>query len=62
MPRLASEVREDIETLLKSIRSDWLELAASSVAAEERSQIRSHVQWAYDELGRLLTELDAASG
>jgi hypothetical protein len=48
-----------MEGLLDSLRSDWTELAQAT-SKEHRLDIRAHIQWAYDELGGLLRELDGA--
>jgi len=61
MRRTAAKIRKDMEALLETIRRDWLELATISATVEQREQIRLHIQWAYDELGSLLAELDAAA-
>ncbi|MFC4292337.1 hypothetical protein ACFOWX_07905 [Sphingorhabdus arenilitoris] len=53
------ELRNDAEALVESIRLDWRDLAELPLTQEQRQGIRTHIQWAQEELGGLLAELDA---
>lgn len=52
------KLRRDAEGLFESIRIAWIELGTPNLAIERRKGILTHMQWAYQELGGLLAEID----
>jgi hypothetical protein len=49
----------DIETLLDSIKSDWVEMANPLLTREQRQGIRNHIKSCLDELPDLLSRQEA---
>jgi hypothetical protein len=51
-----NKTKRDIDTLLQSIRLEWVEHAQSR-SAEERAAIRNHIAWCIKESADLITHV-----
>ncbi len=60
MTQSIADLRRDVDSLLESIRRDWLELETRPLNAKERAGVRAHILWAHEELGGLIKQLDEA--
>lgn len=52
------KLRQDIETLLESIRQDWEDVAEGRI---DRQAAVKHVEWCIQELQRLIEEVEGGN-
>ncbi|MGC2410892.1 MAG: hypothetical protein WA441_13085 [Methyloceanibacter sp.] len=49
----------DMKTLMESIKLDWSDVGTKALTGEERTQIRTHIEWCIKELKSLHELLDS---
>jgi hypothetical protein len=54
-----NKIKRDMETLLESIRLDWVDLAKNGFNPQERENVRKHIQWCIEELKTLEAQLNS---